>query len=66
MENVNHELINVIKSLEQLHQNWQKEEPDETVTWAINELSEEGHKYLFGDVNKVLDAYRIYKQAIEG
>lgn len=65
MNNVNHELINLIKAVERMHDNWQKEPPDETVQWAINELSDEGHEYLLGDLNKILDAYRIYKQAIE-
>jgi len=37
------------------------EHPDETVQWAIDELSEDGHAYVFGTKQKVLNAYRAWK-----
>lgn len=56
-------LHEVLAALEEMEQQCQANHPDETVQWAINELSDEGHAYLFGPYRKVLDAYKSWKSA---
>lgn len=55
----------LLAALEEMEQQLQAADPDETVQWAINELSDEGHAYLFGPRRKVLDAYKTWKAANE-
>lgn len=56
-------LHEVLAALEEMEQQSQANHPDETVQWAINELSDEGHSYVFGPRRKVLDAYKAWKAA---
>lgn len=58
-------LHEVLAALEEMEQQSQADHPDETVQWAINELSDEGHAYLFGPRRKVIDAYKAWKAANE-
>jgi hypothetical protein len=53
----------LLAALDELEKRSQADHPDETVQWAINELSDEGHAYLFGPRHKVLDAYKAWKAA---
>ena len=53
----------LLAALDELELNAQADHPDETVQWAINELSDEGHAYVFGGRRKVLDAYKEWKAA---
>jgi hypothetical protein len=53
----------LLAALDELEAQSQADHPDETVQWAINELSDEGHDYLFGPRRKVLDAYKAWKAA---
>lgn len=56
-------LHEVLAALEEMERQSQADYPDETVQWAINELSDEGHAYLFGPRRRVLDAYKAWKAA---
>jgi len=38
-------------------------EDDETIQWALNELSDEAHDHILGPVNDVLAAYAEFKKA---
>ena len=41
-------------------------EDDETIQWALNELSDEAHAHILGPVNDVLSAYREFKKVNNG
>lgn len=53
----------LLAALDEMEAGSQADHPDETVQWAINELSDDGHAYLFGPRRKVLDAYKAWKAA---
>lgn len=53
----------LLAALDEMETVSQADHPDETVQWAINELSDEGLAYLFGPQRKVIDAYKAWKKA---
>ena len=58
------EFQSLIAALEELEGQSKAAHPDETVKWAIEELSDEGHAYVFGGRRKVIDAYKMWKLAV--
>ncbi len=51
----------LLAALNEMELSLQADHPDETVQWALNELSDDGNAYLFASRNKVLDAYKAWK-----
>lgn len=49
-------------ALEELERTCSMDHPDETVQWALNDLSEDGHAYLLGPKNRVLEEFKRWKE----
>ncbi len=53
----------LLAALDRLEANWNNLYIDQTVQWAINELSDEAHAHVFGAVGSVVEEYGKWKAA---
>ena len=57
-------MTGLINALDGLCDSSKEDHVDETVCWALDELSDQANEQLFGPTHKVIEAYKEYKKAL--